>query len=219
VKSGQWSYSSLAEYRRCPRMWKFSHVDRMPTKATRWMRRGTDLHAHCERYIKRETDHIIPPLTSISEALETLREKGATCERYFRLDKNWLPCDKPSQWVKGFLDTSYIEQETLHVTDFKSGKIKDYHADQLQLYAIIGACAEPVASVKVQAVYIDHGKTLHEREYGRAELTEHRMRWHAEAESMLADETYTPTPSAQSCKRCSFKSKDGGPCELWKDAV
>jgi hypothetical protein len=55
-------------------MWKLNHVDRMPTKATRWMRRGTDLHGHCEKYISRQIDHIIPPLASISETLETLRE-------------------------------------------------------------------------------------------------------------------------------------------------
>jgi CRISPR/Cas system-associated exonuclease Cas4 (RecB family) len=219
MKSGQWSYSSLAEYRKCPRMWKHNHVDRLPTKATRWMRRGNDLHKHCEHYISRQIDHIIPPLLPIAETLTDLREKGAICERYFRLNKDWQVCEKDSQWVKGFLDASYVENETLHVTDFKSGKIKDYHADQLQLYAIVGARAEPVSAVKVQAVYIDHGKTLHQREYGRDELEEHRQRWHAEAASMLADETYTPTPSAQSCKRCSYKSKDGGPCELWRDAA
>lgn len=219
MKSGQWSYSSLAEYRKCPRMWKHNHVDRLPTKATYWMRRGTDLHSHCEKYISRQIDYIIPPLKSIATVLNILREKGAKCERYFRLDKEWKVCDKATQWVKGFLDTSYIEGDALHISDFKSGKIKDYHADQLQLYAIIGACAEPVSSVKVRAVYIDHGKTLHEREYSREELLEHRLRWHAEAESMLADEVYIPTPSAQSCKRCSFKSKDGGPCELWREAA
>lgn len=218
MKSGQWSYSSLAEYRKCPRMWKHNHVDRLPTKPTRWMRRGTDLHSHCERYITRQSDGIIPPLLPIADTLISLRERGAVCERYFRLGKDWKVCDKESQWVKGFLDVSYVENGTLHITDFKSGKIKDYHADQLQLYAIIGACAEPVESVKVQAVYIDHGTTLHEREYGREELAEHRVRWHSEAEAMLADETYTPTPSAQSCKRCSFKSKDGGPCDEWRKA-
>jgi len=217
VKSGQWSYSSLAEYRKCPRMWKHNHVDRLPTKATFWMRRGSNLHLHCERYISRQIDHIIPPLLRIQQTLIELREKGAACERYFRLDKNWNVCEKSSQWVKGFLDASYVDDDTLHITDFKSGKIKDYHADQLQLYAIIGARAEQVSSVKIKAVYIDHGTTLHERDYGLEELEAHRDRWHSEAEAMLADETYTPTPSEQSCKRCSYKSKHGGPCELWRN--
>lgn len=215
MKSGQWSYSSLAEYRKCPRMWKHNHVDRLPTKATRWMRRGTDLHAHCERYISGETNSIIPPLAQIAGTLISLREHGAVCERYFRLDKDWKVCDKSTQWVKAFLDTSYIDADTMHIVDFKSGKIKDYHADQLQLYAIIGACAEQVSFVSVRAVYIDHGKDLHERTYSKEELLKHRVRWNEEAVSMLDDEAYTPKPSKESCKRCSFKSKDGGPCDLW----
>jgi CRISPR/Cas system-associated exonuclease Cas4 (RecB family) len=216
LKSGQWSYSSLAEYRKCPRMWKFNHVDRLPTKATRWMRRGSDLHAQCERYISGQIDYIAPPLFPIEQTLRELREKGAKCERYIRLSRDWKTCDKDAQWVKGFLDASYVEGETLFITEFKSGKIKDYHADQLQLYAIIGALVEPVSRVSVRAVYIDHGKTLHQRDYSLPELEALRMTWHAEAEAMLGDEVYEPTPSVQSCKRCSYKSKDGGPCDLWR---
>lgn len=201
-------------------MWKHNHVDRLPTKATRWMRRGTDLHGHCERYISRQIDNLIPPLRHIETTLTDLREKGAVCERFIRLDRDWSVCEKSEQWVKGFLDASYVgEDGTLNVTDFKSGKIKDYHADQLQLYAILGACAEPVDAVRVQAVYIDHGTTLHERHYTRQELEEYRGRWHSEAESMLADETYTPNPSESACKRCSFKSKDGGPCDMWRGVL
>ena len=213
-KPTRWSYSSVSTYEACPAKWKFSYVDNIPWKPSAAMVRGTRLHSMAEEYVNGTLSRVPHEVSKIGLMLEDLKGKGAQAEAVWMLDSGWAPTlDPAAAWVKAIVDVHYLDGDTLHVKDYKSGREYPGHAGQLELYGLIGMQVYPaVRRVEVGAVYIDAGNEGAQGSLIRAMSPKLIKIWDDKARTMMADETYTPTPGG-ACRWCDFQKAKGGPCD------
>jgi hypothetical protein len=213
-KPTRWSYSSISTYESCPAKWKYSYIDNLPYKASAAMERGSRLHSDCEKFLK-TASHVLPwELSKMGPKLQDLKMKGAKSEETWCLDNKWQP-DMDNPWIKAIVDVHWFEGEkVLHVRDFKSGREYPDHRDQLELYALIGLCYFPqVQRAEYGAIYLDTGHVSNEGAVIRGDMMEQKISvWHNKAETMMADETFTPRPGG-ACKWCDYGASKGGPCQ------
>lgn len=215
MKPTRWSYSSLSTYETCPSKWKYRYIDGLPDPPSPAMERGTRLHSQCEEYLNGGVE-APGELGKIAHILERLRANTAKAECAWRLDAEWNPIEHGGR-VIGIVDVHFRLGDALHIYDFKTGRTYPGHAQQLELYALLGASHHPdVDRFEVGAIYIDTGKLSRRRTITRDELSPIRADWHQRAEAMLADEVYEPNPKGGGCYWCPYKSLTGGPCTAWK---
>lgn len=212
-KPSRWSYSSLSTYQECPQKWKLSYIDNLPWPTSPAAARGTRLHSFAEGYVLGAMGVVPPDLWRVAGHLNNFKSKNAKTEAVWMLDLNWEPTeDQDKAWIKAIVDVHYVEDDVLHLTDYKSGKPYPTHRNQLELYSIVGMLTYPhVKRVESNALYLDMGLFGAENSVIRAMLPKLKERWHADAVRMYEDEKYEPNPG-NACKWCPYSVKKGGPC-------
>lgn len=222
-----WSYSRLHDWEECGRKAKLKHLDKSAPKEPEApaMARGSAMHKTAELWsTKRHTDKKIPDELKLFEAeFIELRKiaRRLNVEQQLAFDKNWNPCSwfGPEAWLRVVCDCEWVDDDNrVHVVDYKSGKIRDDHLEQLSLYAIAMFIKYPRAThVDTSLWYLDAGE-LKAETYERKDLAKLQKLWLSRSEPMLSDTEFKPTPG-RGCRFCFYgqngKQKGGpGICEF-----
>lgn len=245
VKS--WSFSRWGDYQQCPFKFKLKVLDRIPEPPNPAVKRGMVLHKMAELYVKGERitrakvvdengkelctaeefksyrKEWAKVLKTYKDQFDELREVGAAAEASWAFTQDWVSetrwNDWANAWVRVKVDCySYDpDTETVRVIDWKTGKRRDSHRDQLSLYAIAAFTMFPQAK-KVEAILVyfdDEGEPVKET-FHRKALGTLKRSWAEKTRAMLTDREFKPTPNYL-CKWCHYrksnKANGGGQCE------
>lgn len=245
VKS--WSFSRWGDYQQCPRKFKLKVLDRIQEPPNPAMKRGTVLHKMAELYLrgekitranlKDERGNLLctageftrfhkewkAVLAKYREQFEELREVGAEAEVSWAFTKDWQSetrwNDWANAWVRIKVDCYDYDPDswTVRVIDWKTGKRRESHLEQLSLYAIAAFIVFPQAN-KVEAILVyfdDEGDPVKET-FHRKSLGTLKRSWATKTRAMLTDREFKPTPNYL-CKWCHYRKSNaangGGQCE------
>lgn len=213
------SYSSYSLYEKCPAAWKYRYVEGIPdTLPKPAAERGTRLHMAAERYLSGEISAGQLPVQfrAFSNLMEKMVEEGASPEAVWVVNDRWSLCtDGTSEaWVKSIIDVHWINGDTLHIRDFKSGRVYVSHREQLELYMVMGAAIFPgVERVVAEAIYLDQATFGSQIEHNRLWLTELQKLWKERFDEIEKDTTHEAKPSIFACRWCPYGVINGGPCD------
>ena len=215
-----WSYSRWSHYKGCPRQAKYRHVEQRPEPpvgpaATR----GGEIHDIAEAYLKAKRRPKMPTdLETFTDEFLELRKLRATAEGQWAFTKSWAKSTgwfDRNVWVRVKIDAYAVTgPHSARVIDYKTGKMKDEHDNQLSLYALASFVRDPkLDNISAELWYLDHG-VLVDMVYDRAVYYEPlRANWAKKTKAMLADRQFVPTPGP-ACYFCPWSAKKGGPCEF-----
>lgn len=213
----QWSYSRWRDYEHCPRLAKYKYIDRRKEPDSPAMARGTAVHKAAETWLNAPEKLPLPEsLENFRMEFNGLRRLNASAELEWALTKEWEPTGwfDPNCWVRIKVDAYALKAGKIaQVVDFKTGKQRDSHEDQLSLYAIGALAHEPKALVaNAELWYLDLGKKGG-RSFARSSLTDLKAEWAGKTKALLSDTIHAPRPN-ESCRWCAFSKAKGGPCEF-----
>lgn len=212
-----WSYSSWRQHGQCAAQWKYQRIDRLPQGPPGpALERGTRVHKGLEEYLLGDDTALPKEAAHFVEELEALRGMDTLeVEHEFAIDVNgdfvdWK--DWANAWMRVKMDALHFSDggKTLHLIDFKTGKVRDFDRNQLELYGWFGLRQWPeVTKVKAELWYIDACDIDDEHEFKRKDLPKLERKWLARARNMLEDREWRPTPGYW-CNWCDY---NGAPCE------
>ena len=235
-----WSYSRYSTYRQCPLKLKLSAIDRIKEPQSPAMARGDGIHKTIEAYLKDPKKRTPKDYEFIGKELRRLKKIVASgapttgVEEQWAFRKDWTRTtwdDWTGCWLRAKVDLVHAEDETVVVTDWKSGKFRpdsvaDY-LEQLELYALVALLvyeSRPGLAVRPRLVYTDLGIVYPTPVAGEPGLLftpddapRLKKTWAARARPMLADRTFAPRPN-RFCKSCHYRrgnaAAGGGQCPL-----
>jgi hypothetical protein len=163
-----WSYSRLADYRKCPRKFKYKYVDKLPEPKAPAMERGTAIHEVLQKYVEGGVKTIPKELVqnmgkSLAKTYTDLRKAKAACELELAVDVTWNPTSwfDRTTWTRAKLDVElWVPKEKIaYVYDTKTGKERaGEHAEQCEIYAVVEWAHRPLAeTVVAKMLYVDLG--------------------------------------------------------------
>lgn len=206
------SPSGLKLWKECPLKWadKYIHGYREPPgKAAQ---RGTDLHNMLEDFFNGSPypsgNNVLRPWQKLMEGLAAT---DPVAEGEIAVDMNWAPIDysSPFAYYRGKKDLHYEHGTTLHLFDWKSGKIYDDHEFQGMSYA----CMSPAYDkVKVSFVYLDHPHVIKQWNYTPQLIAAKRIELSTTIDELRKAEEYKATPG-KGCEWCHLSWRHGGPCK------
>ena len=213
-----WSYSRLSLYRKCPRMFRYKTIDKLPTEDNYASSRGSIMHAKCEQFVNGNIFGMPPELKGFSYELKELKRLQADTEADLSVAMGWNKShgkDWGNVWCRMYLDVSLVEGTHADVIDYKSGRVyEESHEEQGKLYATgVFAHYPNVLTANVEMWYLDlkseneEGeiiKTL-EWEYSRKEFPALKKYWEKASKPLFRDTDFKPTPSDNACRWCDFK--------------
>jgi CRISPR/Cas system-associated exonuclease Cas4 (RecB family) len=226
-----WSFSRYSVYKQCPLKLKLSVIDRIREPGNEAMARGDSIHKSAEAYIKGWVRALPPELKLFKDEFKRLRAQykrnSVVVEDTWSFTKDWTETrwdDWAGCWVRVKLDCAHYEDdETLIITDWKTGKFRpemnEEYTEQLELYALAALLRyEGVKQVKPRLVYLDLGVTYPEEPlvYTRDDVPKLKRLWEKRTKAMLNDKRFAPRPSDK-CRWCFYrrsnKAQGGGQCE------
>ena len=210
-------FSKLDCFRECPQKFKFQFIDKLPQPSSPALERGSALHDACETYVRGWSKELPESLERWKEGLDYLISMKAVPELAWGFDKDWnlLPnwLDK-SCWLRVKLDVYFfLDEETLVVIDYKSGKYRVPSQEQNELYAISGHAAFPHVKKVITAYwFLDQTEAPYETTYMADHLVLLRKKYEDYFAPLFEEEEWAPTPS-RNCRWCSYAKHNGGKCE------
>lgn len=229
-KVTSWSFSRYADYRKCPALFKFKHLDKLKEPKNDAMQRGIDIHKLAEDYTLGRLKTLPTELKLFKAEFARLRkEKVKMVEDNWAWTASWQAetawNDWANCWVRIKLDVAYInvEHNALVVIDHKTGKFREdkqgEYDEQNELYGLAGLKKHPdVAVVSPRNWYLDTGKVYPdpeelEVEYFRKDEPLLEKKWAARIKPMFNDNSFKPTPG-DACRWCHYRKSNGGPCKF-----
>jgi RecB family exonuclease len=218
----QWSFSRFKDYRKCPALAKYKHVDKMKEPGNKAMDRGTEIHKMAEKVVFEPVRAKLPAeLKLFEEEFKTVRKLPAEVKQVelkLAFDIQWKPLvdffDKRT-WVRVVYDLRYVpvpkDPSKVVVVDHKTGKLYDDHMEQLSLYALSEFHSNPATQqVQTDLWYLDEGVPKNDT-YTRDQVPKLVKFWDKATKAMLNDHRFDPTPGNH-CRWCHFRKSNGGPC-------
>lgn len=208
-----WSYSRYNTYTNCPRKAKYLYIDKLPEPPSEAIARGVAIHKMAEDYLN-GTGKLPEELAKFRKDFLWLRKEAAQAERELALDQQWAPTTWKEGWWRGKVD-AVLQADPFVVVDFKTGKMRDSHHEQLSLYAM--ACYAtfrnpPIPILTVELWYLDSGEKIAGL-YWPDDMPAVQREWEKKVQPMLADDTFACRPGPL-CNWCHFRKANGGPCEF-----
>ena len=212
--SDPWGFSKLDCFRSCPQKFKFQFLDKLPQPSSPALERGSAIHDQAEAYLRGWISALPMPLNTWQEEFDNLREMNCQPEAAWGFDREWqlLPNWLHSAtWLRAKSDAHYIQGDTLIIIDFKTGKYRVPSTEQIELYAICGACVYPhIDKVTAEFWFIDADNT-YAKQYTRPHLEELKRKYEHYVAPIYTEEQWAPAPSME-CKWCTYSKSKGGPC-------
>lgn len=213
-----WSYSRYADYKQCPLKAKLKHIDKIQEPPNAAMARGGELGKKIEAYIKGQLAKLPPEFKPVAAKAKLLREKfkkkllPVVVEDSWAMTREWARTvwnDWDNCWLRVKVDAAYHEdEETLDLTDWKSGKFRqemnDDYVEQLELYALSALVLMPhLKKVRVCLEYFDQGLTYPPKdkpmEFTQADVPKLKKLWEKRVKPMMADTKFAPRPNDKCC--------------------
>lgn len=215
MNAGAWSYSRWDTWHTCPLKYKLRFLDKLPTEQSAAMANGDRVHKNIAKHLQTNGAE---PLTGFEHhkpfITELLSIDNKVVEQQWGFTRGWGQTGwfAKDVWVRTIIDVGVLYDDmTAEVLDWKTGKHRETHEDQLEIFAIsLFARAKQVSHVTARMVYVDAG-TQEISEYPRAVYDKLVAKWDREAMTMLHDESLLPRPN-DTCKFCDFSRSKGGPC-------
>jgi len=211
-----WSYSRLADYESCPAKARYKHVDKLKEPSNEAMERGGRIHALAENFVRRRETEVPDELKTFAEEfkhLTTLKVAEAELEIALRADWSVTTWFSRDAWLRIKVDAFVMDGDKARVIDYKTGKRREEHAEQLELYAMgIFLTRSAIDRVGVELWYLDTGEHT-VASFDREQLTGLMAKWQGKASPMLSDTIFAPNPGP-ACRWCFFKKENNGPCEF-----
>jgi CRISPR/Cas system-associated exonuclease Cas4 (RecB family) len=157
----KWSYSSLKQYKTCPRQYYEIRVAKnfIPREGDD-ARYGKEVHKALEDYVR---DGVPLPkfYEQFSRMVDPLLEIPGTkyCEHEMALDASRQPCkfDGEDYWVRGIADLLIVDGDTAYIVDYKTGKPTYADPNQLKLMALMTYAHFPeVQKIKGGLLFVMH---------------------------------------------------------------
>lgn len=215
-----WSYSRLSKWETCPRSYQYRYVLRHPVPTpTRSpaAERGEAIHKKAEDYLNGLMPIYPPELQKVAAHAMMIKSKGFRPEVEIAVNDKWeaVPYDSDQVYFRAIIDALGVEEpeKTVHVQDWKTGKVYDSHKVQLKRYSPIAAAQFPgVERVAVRAIYIDQGVVTPPKIYDVSTLNGARLELEAVITQAENDKIF-PTRPGSHCAYCDYSKRKGGPCD------
>lgn len=224
-----WSFSRFKDYEKCPAYCKYKHVDKIKEPDTEHTAHGTEVHEAAERYVTGKLGKLPKILAKFSVEFKETKKRKPKVEQEWAFDRDWRPVGwfSPEAWVRVKVDCHYLTVEkkgssgggrfactTVHVIDYKTGKVREAeHSEQRKLYALGAMLMYPDAvAVHVEHHYLDHGE-IAEEQYPATQLDELKTYWLNKTKKMLKDKLFRPQPGRY-CEWCFYRKENEGPCKF-----
>lgn len=222
-----WSYSRLALFEECPRLFKYRNIDKLDEPKAPAMMRGIKIHNEAAAFLDGTTDVFPKSCVNFKDLFYSLRDNFNPI-----VEQKWAFTSKMKTtswmakncWLRVTLDVGLIYADGwAEVIDHKTGKRRTEdgaYVDQLLLFAAAIIKLNPTEVTKgvvARNWYLDieddsQNEVIHEITKDEAldafeDLSER-------AEVMMSTERF-PTKPSWKCSWCHFSSKNnGGPCEF-----
>lgn len=214
------SHSRLSDYNQCPKKFWHKYINKTPSfkeeGTSPHLVRGTNVHKALENYIIQKNDNAADiPQSSLPEVETTkpLIDKMFTeynsvlPEAQVSINDQWKQVEWFSKvsYYRAILDMIAIRPDHILITDFKTGKFRDYTPEngygQLDMSAAIALNVWPdIPKVTTMYAYVDHKKRV-TKEYTQADKPRLIEWFIKEHDKVNADTEFNPTAN-EHCKWC-----------------
>lgn len=212
-----WSYSRWDKHRTCPLAFKLEVLDGRKPPDNTAQAKGLIMHKAVAGYLIAPVDQAPPLPTEAGKAMELVKELRAfdnkVIEQQWGYTRQWTPTAwfGSDTWLRSVLDVAVLYDDmTAEIIDWKSGKPRGTHEDQMELFAISLMVRYPMAThVTTRLAYTDFAHAEF-GEYPRSDLEKMIAKWEDKVRPMFTDTVYLPRPG-EACKWCPFsRSKTNG---------
>lgn len=216
-----WSISRLLLWEKCPYAAKLKHIVKETEASSYSSDRGDTIHKRGEQYLLGNIRGVPAGFEKFAKDLRSFKSHDAKPELDLAVTVAWRPTtwnDWNGAWCRGRGDAVIPpgDDPVVNVVDYKTGKVYDHHADQLELMALLCFSHFPTAKLAIGELwYLDSGQ-LDRREVPKRSVGKLRDKWTARVEPMLRDTKFKATPSADACRFCGFHQQRGGSCPYGK---
>lgn len=221
-----WSYSRLSTWMQCPFKAKLLMIDKLKEPTNAAMERGNDIHKKLEIYMSADKGRVFKEMGPYKSYLSHLRKnkkkyKAFATEMQVAFNKDLAQVDwfAWNAWLRAILDLYILEDDKKAVIiDYKTGRKKNEHVDQADMYAAIFYLLnkdtfDKNGELTVQFLYVDQPniEEILEKTYNMKTCEKHLKRFLKMGEAMTKDEAFVKKPS-NNCKWCHFRKANNGPC-------
>lgn len=211
-----WSHSRLSTYEECPKQYQYSYVENLPgfRPTSPAATRGSAIHAQAESYLLGKLIMYPPELQKVASHAMMLKAKKATAEQKLAITDKWEPCDYKSKdaYFRGVVDVSYVDGDTVHVEDWKTGQTYASHPVQMETYVAILSAYHPTAVKFIsRLIYIDQGVVSVPKVTLAERIKPIRMMLDGRINIAETDGIF-PVRSGTHCRFCDYSQRFGGPC-------
>lgn len=218
-----WSFSRWKDYRQCPAYAKYKFLEKRPEPDHPASARGTEVHESAEGYVSGKLKKLPEMFKPMRKDLDNLKKVKAKTEQEWAFDAQWCKVDwfAKDAWLRIKVDSHYLMEErkrkvtatTVHIIDYKTGKVHGEHEMQRSLYALGALLVYPDAvAVVVEHWYMDSGE-IHQDEYRADQLEALKKEWTQRTVPMMRDRRFAPRPGNY-CRWCHFRKGNNGPCKF-----
>lgn len=205
-----WSYSRWDKHHKCPLAFKLEVLDGRKQPDNAAQAKGQRMHKAAADFLFQPYDAARPVPAEMGHASALIQELAAfdnkVVEQQWGYDRNWKPTGwfGGDTWMRSVLDVGVLYDDlTAEIIDWKSGKPRGTHEDQMELFAISLFVRYPVAThVTTRLAYTDFAHSEF-GEYPRADLPKMIAKWEDKVRPMFEDTVYLPRPGDH-CKFCPF---------------
>jgi hypothetical protein len=210
-----WGWSKLDVFRTCKKKFEFQFIEKIPEPGNDAMKRGGDIHETLEAYLQGWISDLPVGLVDWKDRLDELKRSNFTAEQAIGLDKDWKVLQdwfQKTVWLRAKMDAKVLRpDDTLSVIDFKTGRYRIPHEDQVELYAVVGHALHPhIKSATAEYWFIDANDSW-SKTYTAEELLALRKKYEAEAQKIYDTQVWSESPS-RDCKWCTYSKSKGGKC-------
>lgn len=215
VQITAWSYSRFNDYEKCPALAKYKHVDKLKEPDNPAMAGGTVAHEQAAGFTIGKLKKLPAVLARFHKEFAALKKAKAVVEKEWAFNRQWEPVGwfAPDAWLRIKVDAHSLKSTVVSIVDHKTGKEREDHVLQRDLYALGALLMYPYATVvKAAHWYLDAG-VMRESTYKAADLERLKREWVDRTTRMLSDKRFAPQPGNH-CRWCFFSSAKGGPCRF-----
>lgn len=212
-----WSYSRWDKHHTCPLRFKLEVLDGRKQPDNPAQAKGQRMHKAAAKYLTAPDSWTSAPPEEMGKASSLIVEVAAmdnkVVEQQWGYTRQWKPTGwfAKDTWLRSVLDVAVLYDDlTAEIIDWKSGKPRGTHEDQMELFAISLMVRYPVAThVTTRLAYTDFEHSEF-GEYPRADLEKMIAKWEDKVRPMFEDTTYLPRPG-EHCRFCPFsRSRTNG---------
>jgi CRISPR/Cas system-associated exonuclease Cas4 (RecB family) len=212
-----WSYSRLSDWEQCPRRAKLKHLDKIQEPSNPAMERGSQIHKLAEDFVAGRIKKLPVELIDFEKKLKQLKKRGAVPEQQWAFTKDWAATSwfGLDAYCRMICDVIMVESNgVVTVIDYKTGKVRDEHREQLSLYALGAFIMNPIYDrVQVSLYYVDQKTMTKPVEFTRDQFEALKKEWTDRAAPMLIDKQFVARPGHY-CRWCYFNNSNTGHCEF-----